>query len=90
MHANRIPSPGHPENLGKYKLAVNALLIIRLFTVEKLLANGLSGFVTSRRLCTKVSIVTKQLFENFFPVVSVHMLALSTVSETVCHKQGRK
>jgi len=68
------------------KLAVNALLMIGLFTVEKLLANELSGFVTSRRLCTKVSIATKQLFEILFPVVFVQMLTLSTVSETVCHK----
>ena len=68
------------------KLAVNTPLIIRLFTVEKLLANELSGFVTSRRLCTKVSITTKQLLEILFPVVCTHILTLSTVSETVCYK----
>ena len=60
--------------------------IVKLFTVEKLLANGLNRFVTSDRLYTKVSIATKQLFEILFPVVKAFMLILSTVSETVCHQ----
>ena len=59
-------------------------LLISLFTVQQLLANGLSRFVTSRRLCTKVSIVTKKLFEICFRSSSHIILTLSTVYETVC------
>lgn len=44
----------------------NALWISSLFNVEKLLTNELSGFVTTRRLYTKVSIATKKLFEKFY------------------------
>lgn len=64
----------------------NALLISWLFTVEKHLTNELSDFVTSRRLYTKVSIATEELFEIYFPVVFAHIRTLSTISETVCHE----